>query len=213
MRKVRINWGTAATISGDSPLLYVWMCYTVKKGKDGTDMKGKIRAFWEYLESLVSRCLLVAVLCGLLTMAARGAVGSHRQRKQLDRLECQHLVCWVLWWHDLHLIRKRLALDFSNASLRLSKKSCRKLKNKKLHKIERLPPRGGSAVRRWGRVRNLRFFDYICLFTSRNCMQTELFRKSYLYAGLLPPRTLGTFLPEEGSLESHLLWKMTKVKF
>ena len=53
---------------------------------------------------------------------------------------------------------------------------------------------------------------FVCL-QLRNYMQTELFRKSYLYAGLLPPRKLGTFLPEEGFLESHLLSKMTKVKF
>jgi len=34
-----------------------------------------------------------------------------------------------------------------------------------------------------------------------------------LHAGLLPPRKLGTFLPEEGFLESYLLSKMMKVKF
>ncbi|MBQ2987796.1 MAG: hypothetical protein IJD59_01695, partial [Clostridia bacterium] len=39
------------------------------------------------------------------------------------------------------------------------------------------------------------------------------FSKALFARGLLPPRKLGTFLPEEGFLASHLLAKLTKLNF
>ncbi|MBQ2988847.1 MAG: hypothetical protein IJD59_07070, partial [Clostridia bacterium] len=39
------------------------------------------------------------------------------------------------------------------------------------------------------------------------------FLKILFARGLLPPRKLGTFLPEEGFLASHLLAKLTKLNF
>ncbi|MBR6744061.1 MAG: hypothetical protein IKM00_02445 [Clostridia bacterium] len=55
--------------------------------------------------------------------------------------------------------------------------------------------------------------DWICLFVSVKLYANRTFSKVLFARGLLLPRKLGTFLPEEGFLASHLLAKLTKLNF
>ena len=62
-------------------------------------------------------------------------------------------------------------------------------------------------------MRDSRILDWICLFASVKLYANKTFSKALFARGLLPPRKLGTFLPEEGFLASHLLAKLTKLNF
>ncbi|MBQ2987556.1 MAG: hypothetical protein IJD59_00465, partial [Clostridia bacterium] len=62
-------------------------------------------------------------------------------------------------------------------------------------------------------MRDSRILDWICLFASVKFYANRTFSKALFARGLLPPRKLGTFLPEEGFLASHLLAKLTKLNF
>ena len=62
-------------------------------------------------------------------------------------------------------------------------------------------------------MRDSRILDWICLFVSVKLYANRTFLKVLFARGLLPPRKLGTFLPEEGFLASHLLAKLTKLNF
>ena len=156
------------------------------------------------------------------------------QAKSTSRHYATHNVYTKGGLSESYLLLKMTKSKFSNwlyrqaeaesngLRLRLSKKPCRKFKNKKLHKAKKAPSAhyakhnvgaGFCEAKDWGRVRDSRILDWICLFASVKLYANRTFSKALFARGLLPPRKLGTFLPEEGFLESHLLLKMTESNF